>query len=125
MRRASGSPAIGSAPLARTYDSGFNRVPWPAVRTSAGIIPPPPRLRRTRREYHVRPHEPELLAPVLKEAVIGIDDEILIGASECAGHRVDRLFVSLELDECANRRLVDGDHQIRRQIGRASCRERV
>ena len=74
MRRTSGSPATGSAALARTSDSGRSRVARPAVRTSAGII--------RRANTMSAPSSPNCSRRVEEQPAIRVEDEVVRRAAE-------------------------------------------
>ena len=104
MRWTSGSPATGSAALARTNDSGRRRVARPAVSTSAGIIPSVNTM--------FAPVRPNSLAVLDEEAAIGVEDEVGRRAPERRRHGEDALFAAFDLDERADRRLVERDGDV-------------
>src|SRR6185436_15437550 len=105
VRRASGSPSTGAAALARASVSGCRRVPRPAVRTSARTLLGSP-------EHHVGAVEPGFLLVLQEQRAVGVYDVVGRPPSEGARHGGDARFAALDLDEHADRRLVDGDDDV-------------
>src|SRR4051794_18253325 len=109
MRAAIGSPATGIAGFARTSVSGRRRVPSPAASTSAWGG-------GTRRsafcEQHVTRFKAALLAFGEEERAVRGNEVVAFGAAERSGRGADAGVGPFDLDERAERRLVDRDRHV-------------
>src|ERR1051325_3833846 len=123
MRRASGSPATGTAGFARTSLSGRRRVPRPAVRIIAlvdmvGAERAPPGAGGSHLgEQHVGRGDAARLALEDVDAPVRIEQVIGRTAPERHRHLVNAVRAALDLDERPDRRFVDcDDHVVEREL---------
>ena len=111
IRHTSGRPATGSAALARTSESGRRRVARPGrERRAPGIMPA---WRRRTSNSMSRALE-RLFAcgeAPRKSAAVGIEDEVGGRAAQRVGDREDAFLGAFDLDEGADRRLVQRDRR--------------
>jgi hypothetical protein len=80
----------------------------PAVRTRAGHERPP----GANGEHHVAVGETVGVAMLQEQKAVGVGDVVALALAERTCRGMDRLFTAFDLDEDADRRLVDCDHDI-------------